>query len=1105
LAGTGPIAGATNATLALNDVSSNLTGSAYFVVVTAPDGEAATSAPPAVLTVVQGTIIQWTISKYADGSSISFLVELFDHDKPATVQNFIHYIASGAYSNTFFDTDLTNYVLQGGDLVTADRTTNYLAPQKVSTGTNVFPSQVDSEYNVGPLIPNTYGTLGAVQSGDPAAAPSAFFFNTADHSTGLDSGGFTVFGRILSNTNVLQYFNTLSAPGNGISDDLTNLPDFASYATLPVNFDGTNEPTDASVFYCDFKFISPSNPPIDTTPPTVSMTLPASNAVLTNGNLLTVQGTAMDNVGLAEVFCVLTSSTGAYNNEGRATVAQGTTNWSVNFFIEPGVYQLQAFAQDGAGNLSAPATEYFTNLAMLTVVTNFNGQLTSNAPLYLVPGQQYSVTAPAVPGQQFYSWTSNRVTSLNPVLMFTPNGNLTLTANYFPASPFTGLTIASPVASTKALCIQSALTVSGSVASTNVTQLTCQLFANSISVSAALPVTVAGTNWSLTVTGSYTNGSYKAVALASDAAGQFAAASSAFTLLNVEMLTLKTNGGGTIINTNSMTNAGPYLTPGVYNVKAVPAKGHLFYGWSDGVTTTLNPLKTFHIESNLTLTATFIPQDTSLTGITFTYPSANAMLTNASFKVEGRLPASPAVTQMTCQLFFQSNSVTALQPADIDSTGATWSFPVTNLPAGPYSVLATGHDKNGNTRLLSENFNLLARLMVNVKGKGTVTAGLNGKYLQAYKNYAITATPAAGQAFAFWTGPVANTNAAKTTFALSSNTVLTASFGANPFPPVAGAYTGLFLNPSNVSPTNAGFVKVTVSATGVFTGDLMFPSVTYPIFYQFPYNGKVALESSNAFDSNFLAFALSLDLTNGPDTITGYVADVTATGAPIWIDELVLYRAATRLSGSNEPAAGKYVLLAQPANASNGPAASGYAAVSLAAGGAITLSGALPDNAAISQSAKMSKDGIWPVYIVPSSYKGKGMIIGWQTNALSSSTGACEGQLFWYKPGAGFASNLSTTGGAFAAPLADTTYQMLLAGGTAYSLPVSKERQFVAQSNIVAISLQSSGILSGYIDLGGDKLPFKGAFISPAGGGAGVIIDVDGQKEGFQLILDESK
>ena len=148
LVGVGPINGATNATLALDDVSASQSGSSYRVVLTAPDGETVTS-DPALLTVVPGTILRLTISKYADGSSSNFLVQLFDHDKPATVENFIHYITSGAYSNMFFDRAVPNFILQGGDYITADRSANDVNWWPVSTGTNVFPSQVDSEFKVG--------------------------------------------------------------------------------------------------------------------------------------------------------------------------------------------------------------------------------------------------------------------------------------------------------------------------------------------------------------------------------------------------------------------------------------------------------------------------------------------------------------------------------------------------------------------------------------------------------------------------------------------------------------------------------------------------------------------------------------------------------------------------------------------------------------------------------------------------------------------------------------------------------------------------------------------------------------------------------------------
>ena len=76
---------------------------------------------------------------------------------------------------------------------------------------------------------------------------------------------------------------------------------------------------------------------------------------------------------------------------------------------------------------------------------------------------------------------------------------------------------------------------------------------------------------------------------------------------------------------------------------------------------------------------------------------------------------------------------------------------------------------------------------------------------------------------------------------------------------------------------------------------------------------------------------------------------------------------------------------------------------------------------------------------------------------------------------------------------------MVLAGGTINSLPVNKTRQFAAQSPVVEISLLPTGILTGSIDLNEDKLPFKGAFVSPSVGGAGFILETNGQMDGFLI------
>ena len=518
---TNSLPGATNATLSLDDVSSNQAGS-YTVVVTSADSSSVTSAPPAVLTIVPGTIVRVTISTYPDGSSSNFWVQLFDHDKPATVENFIHYITSGAYSNMFFDRDVTNFVLQGGDYVTSDRATNGLNVNYVSTGTNIFPSQVDSEFNVGPLIHNRFGTLAmALQSGNPNSATSAFFFNLADNSSYLDTnnGGFTVFGRIISGTNVLQngtnilqYFNTLSAPSNGISVYFPNA------TNLPVNYDGTNEPNDANFFYCDFAF--QTTPPVDTTPPTVSIAFPAPNAALSNAGPLTVLGTAWDDVGLAEVFCVLTPLTGASAGQSQTNAAQGTTNWSLDLgTIEPGVYQLTAVAQDGAGNLSVPATEDFTNMVILTIITNADGRLTTNTQ-YLVPDQPYSVTAAPGAEELFYNWQNQGVVSLDPVQSFTAQTNLTLRVTLVSNTLPAGLAITSPVAGSQVQTTNAGLTISGTLPSAaNVTEVTCRLFSQSNAVTPALPASISGTNWSLAVS-NLVGGPYTIVVVAEDSSAR---------------------------------------------------------------------------------------------------------------------------------------------------------------------------------------------------------------------------------------------------------------------------------------------------------------------------------------------------------------------------------------------------------------------------------------------------------------------------------------------------------------------------------------------------------------------------------------------------------
>lgn len=1078
LAGSGPILGQLGSTLELDDVSNSQSGSQYYAVVTSADGETATSAM-AALTVVQGTIVDLTVANFPGGGS-NMVLELFDHDKPATVANFIHYITSGAYSNVFFDWD-TNEILQAGDYTTVDQTGNSLQGGPTSTGTNIFPMQVDNEYDTGTAIGNTFGTIAmALEQGLPNSAHDAFFFNLADNSYPLDyeNGGYTVFGRVISGTNVLHYFTTLTG-GNGIvSAD--------GFEALPVNYDGTQAPTDASLFYCDFSI--PTPPPPDTTPPTITVT----STVLAN-QTLTVQGVAQDNVGLAEIFGVLTSTTGAYNDQPQTNAAQGTTNWTLALgALPPGLYNLALYAQDGSGNLSAPALETVTNYAVVTIVTNIGGQQFTGPSQYFLPGQSFSATAATLTGATFLGWTLNGITSLNPTETFSVTGSTTVTISYLGADPSLAVAITAPVAGQQAYSIQSVLAVSGTVASTNVASVACQIFSGSVSLGNPLNAILNGTNWSLSIN-DLPNGTYTIVAVATDPEGLGSTASSTFTVLNVEQFNVQIIGAGTVAG-----NPGPYAVPGNYTLTAKPARGSVFYTWNNGGVLSSSAAQTLTVNSNVNLTVTFLPDTFSTKGITFTYPPANGRLTNGTFALAGKLPSSLAVTQMTCQLFLQSTGVTPPQPVTTDSTGEKWTLPVAGLAPGSYKALALAYDSAGNPRLVSENFNLLTKLTVNVQPPqaGSVTAGLNGKYFEVGQSIAVTATAKRGQLFAYWSGPVASGESPSTTAQISANTVLTANFVTNPFPAVAGTYTGLFFNPAHISPTNAGFIRITTTASGGFSGKVVFPGRTYPINYRFPYYGWTILPG-RGFDNNPLLLALALDLTNGTGTISGFISDQPANGPSIWSNSVVLFRSANDLSGTNAAAPGNYINLLQQENSTNDTPAFGYQALALGDKGTLTLTGTLPDGAAYSGSAALSKEGIWPCFVQPAAYPKTGMLIGWQSLTASGSTG----QLYWLSPSDGTAASLSATGGPVAPPAANTQYDFVVPGDTTVTVTVNAEHKFVASSPFVNIALSPSGILTGTIKLVAGSASFKGAFINPSlGGGALIWEGGKAGTEGFKIL-----
>jgi cyclophilin family peptidyl-prolyl cis-trans isomerase len=127
-------------------------------------------------------------------------IELLEADAPETVANFLAYIESGRYDNTFIHRSMSGFIIQGGGYAYQDGNTSNV---------DTFPS-VKNEYK----ISNTRGTVAMAKLGDqPDSATSQWFINLRDNSSNLDNqnGGFTVFARVIGN-------------GMAVADAINDLP-----------------------------------------------------------------------------------------------------------------------------------------------------------------------------------------------------------------------------------------------------------------------------------------------------------------------------------------------------------------------------------------------------------------------------------------------------------------------------------------------------------------------------------------------------------------------------------------------------------------------------------------------------------------------------------------------------------------------------------------------------------------------------------------------------------------------------------------------------------------------------------------------------------------
>ena len=169
----------------------------------------------------------------------------------------------------------------------------------------------------------------------------------------------------------------------------------------------------------------------DAVPPTVRISDPSNGEKLTD-ELVTVSGTARDNIGVARVEYRVGS--------GAFMPASGTTRWSATVRLAPGTNVVEVRAFDAKGNVSNSArrrVNYVTYAPLIFMVNGSGTVLPHSQGKELAVGRSHTLRAIPNPGHLFSHWSGD-VEGQQASLTFVMQTNLAIIANFVP-NPFLSL------------------------------------------------------------------------------------------------------------------------------------------------------------------------------------------------------------------------------------------------------------------------------------------------------------------------------------------------------------------------------------------------------------------------------------------------------------------------------------------------------------------------------------------------------------------------------------------------------------------------------------------------------------------------------------------
>ena len=334
------------------------------------------------------------------------------------------------------------------------------------------------------------------------------------------------------------------------------------------------------------------------------------------------------------------------------------------------------------------------------------------------------------------------------------------------------------------------------------------------------------------------------------------------------------------------------------------------------------------------------------------------------------------------------------------------------------------------------------------------------------------------------------------------------SGGGGSYPSAGGSYSGLFFetNQDQVQVWSAGCFQVLVTPRGAYSGRLQIGSTHYSFSGNFDSQGQAA---GPIFRRTPPAMALTLSLGPGnqANQITGTLSDGT------WSANLSGARAVFNARSNPAPFAGRYTLVFPGQTGSPSlPAGNGFGTARVLSNGQALFAGKLADGTAVSQSASISEDGAWPLYVSP--YSGKGLVLG-TLDLLSAPGQDVAGTVTWIKSAgttsryypAGFTNEVQVLGSAYVRPagpagaiLSLTNATVTFSGGD-FSAAFANSIELGLSSRVTNLGSDplnmsfslTTGAFSGNVrdTASGKGMPFSGVVLQKLKSGYGLVLGTD--------------